>query len=146
MSYLSLMSHPTCLSSSNSYSSFFSYCTLFLLFSLFSSSSSSSSPPLLLLLLLLTFLPLLLDPLFDSFPRKTMMDVLFCYVKEHPDPGYRQGMHELLAPILFVLHLECRDDIDIDDSLRYIYNIPCVYVYVCKCIIEYKIMFVFMYW
>ena len=57
-----------------------------------------------------------------------MMDVLFCYVKEHPDLGYRQGMHELLAPILFVLHAECRDDLDTDDTLRcaymLIYTLP----------------------
>ena len=56
------------------------------------------------------------------------MDVLFCYVKEHPDLGYRQGMHELLAPILFVLHAECRDDLDTDDTLRcaymLIYTLP----------------------
>lgn len=38
-----------------------------------------------------------------------MQDLLFCYAKEHPEVGYRQGMHELLAPVLFVLHSEMRD-------------------------------------
>lgn len=32
-----------------------------------------------------------------------MVDVLFIYVKLNPDLGYRQGMHELLAPILWVV-------------------------------------------
>jgi TBC1 domain family protein 5 len=41
-----------------------------------------------------------------------MLDILFCYAREHEDLGYRQGMHELLAPILFVLHAEMRDPDD----------------------------------
>ena len=41
--------------------------------------------------------------------RQMMEDILFCYVREKPDLGYRQGMHELLAPILFVMHVEMRD-------------------------------------
>jgi hypothetical protein len=45
-----------------------------------------------------------------------MEDILFCYVREHPHLGYRQGMHELLAPILFVMHAELRDTQD-DPSL-----------------------------
>ena len=45
-----------------------------------------------------------------------MEDILFCYVREHPQLGYRQGMHELLAPILFVMHAELRDTHD-DPSL-----------------------------
>lgn len=32
-----------------------------------------------------------------------MTDVLFIYTKLNPDLGYRQGMHELLAPILWVV-------------------------------------------
>lgn len=32
-----------------------------------------------------------------------MTDVLFVYSKLNPDVGYRQGMHELLAPILWVI-------------------------------------------
>ena len=55
---------------------------------------------LLLLLLLLLF-------------RESMLDILFIYSKEKPDLAYRQGMHEILAPIMFVLHAEERDP---DDS------------------------------
>jgi TBC1 domain family protein 5 len=32
-----------------------------------------------------------------------LTDVLFVYSKLNPDVGYRQGMHELLAPILWVI-------------------------------------------
>ncbi|XP_041379562.1 TBC1 domain family member 5-like, partial [Gigantopelta aegis] len=53
--------------------------------------------------------------------QNSMLDILFCYAKEHPDLGYRQGMHELLAPLLFVLHAECRDDFYLSlSSLTYI--------------------------
>ncbi len=45
-----------------------------------------------------------------------MQDILFCYAKETPDLVYRQGMHELLAPVIFVLHAEMRD-VDNDPSL-----------------------------
>ncbi|XP_025206692.1 TBC1 domain family member 5 [Melanaphis sacchari] len=38
--------------------------------------------------------------------RKIMIDILFCYSREHPDLSYRQGMHEILAPLLFVLHCD----------------------------------------
>ena len=47
-----------------------------------------------------------------------MLNILFCYAKEHPNVLYRQGMHELLAPILFVLHAEDRGDVQADNSLR----------------------------
>ncbi|PLB45679.1 Ypt/Rab-specific GTPase-activating protein [Aspergillus steynii IBT 23096] len=35
--------------------------------------------------------------------KEKMIDVLFIYSKLNPDLGYRQGMHELLAPILWVV-------------------------------------------
>ncbi|XP_076338434.1 TBC1 domain family member 5 isoform X2 [Tachypleus tridentatus] len=35
-----------------------------------------------------------------------MVSILFSYAREYPGVSYRQGMHELLAPILFVLHLD----------------------------------------
>lgn len=38
-----------------------------------------------------------------------MEDILFCYVRQNPRLGYRQGMHELLAPLLFVMYAEQRD-------------------------------------
>lgn len=34
--------------------------------------------------------------------QKRLLDILFIYAKLNPDLGYRQGMHELLAPILWV--------------------------------------------
>lgn len=32
-----------------------------------------------------------------------MLDILFIFCKLNPDIGYRQGMHEILAPILWVV-------------------------------------------
>lgn len=36
--------------------------------------------------------------------QEIMTNILFCYAREHPEICYRQGMHEILAPVLFVLH------------------------------------------
>lgn len=33
-----------------------------------------------------------------------MINILFCYARENSIMCYRQGMHEILAPILFVMH------------------------------------------
>lgn len=41
--------------------------------------------------------------------KSMMLDILFIYSKLNPDLGYRQGMHELLAPVLWVVE---RDAID----------------------------------
>lgn len=38
--------------------------------------------------------------------REMMVDILFCYAREHMDLSYRQGMHELLAPLLFIIHCD----------------------------------------
>jgi TBC1 domain family protein 5 len=38
-----------------------------------------------------------------------MLDIIFIFCKLNPDIGYRQGMHEVLAPILWVVE---RDAID----------------------------------
>ncbi|KAF2718256.1 RabGAP/TBC [Polychaeton citri CBS 116435] len=35
--------------------------------------------------------------------QRILLDVLFIFCKLNPDVGYRQGMHELLAPILWVV-------------------------------------------
>lgn len=35
--------------------------------------------------------------------QATMANILFCYARAHPHICYRQGMHELLAPLLFVI-------------------------------------------
>ncbi|XP_053946463.1 TBC1 domain family member 5 [Anastrepha ludens] len=44
----------------------------------------------------------------DFFRKKViqnaMCNILFYYAREHPYMSYRQGMHEILAPILFVLY------------------------------------------
>lgn len=36
--------------------------------------------------------------------QEMMVNILFHYARQHPQISYRQGMHELLAPIIFVLH------------------------------------------
>ncbi|KAL8570149.1 hypothetical protein ACOMHN_030946 [Nucella lapillus] len=38
--------------------------------------------------------------------RNVMVDILFIFAKENPEVSYQQGMHELLAPIIFVLHYD----------------------------------------
>ncbi|XP_042875474.1 TBC1 domain family member 5-like isoform X4 [Penaeus japonicus] len=38
--------------------------------------------------------------------RDLMVTVLFCYARQNPDVSYRQGMHEVLAPLIFVLHCD----------------------------------------
>uniref|UniRef100_A0A8C4QIJ7 TBC1 domain family member 5 n=1 Tax=Eptatretus burgeri TaxID=7764 RepID=A0A8C4QIJ7_EPTBU len=42
----------------------------------------------------------------DALVQEMMADVLFCFARENEHLLYRQGMHELLAPILFVLHCD----------------------------------------
>ncbi|KAF2758024.1 RabGAP/TBC [Pseudovirgaria hyperparasitica] len=41
--------------------------------------------------------------------QKMLVDILFIYCKLNPDVGYRQGMHEVLAPILWSIE---RDAVD----------------------------------
>jgi TBC1 domain family protein 5 len=36
--------------------------------------------------------------------QEQMLHVLFVYARQHPDLGYKQGMHEILAPLIFWLH------------------------------------------
>ncbi|XP_017337720.1 TBC1 domain family member 5 isoform X1 [Ictalurus punctatus] len=38
--------------------------------------------------------------------RTKLTDILFCYARENEQLLYKQGMHELLAPIVFVLHTD----------------------------------------
>ncbi|ETI27570.1 hypothetical protein G647_00019 [Cladophialophora carrionii CBS 160.54] len=45
--------------------------------------------------------------------QKKLLDILFIYAKLNPDIGYRQGMHELLAPILWVVHQDAVDLISV---------------------------------
>ncbi|KAK5693845.1 hypothetical protein LTR17_024971 [Elasticomyces elasticus] len=42
----------------------------------------------------------------ESDTQRILLDVLFIYAKLNPDLTYRQGMHELLAPIIWVLSLD----------------------------------------
>lgn len=47
--------------------------------------------------------------------QRMLLDILFVFCKLNPDVGYRQGMHELLAPILWVVE---RDAIDLGPSSK----------------------------
>ncbi|KAF2200114.1 RabGAP/TBC [Delitschia confertaspora ATCC 74209] len=47
-----------------------------------------------------------------------MLDVLFIFCKLHPKIGYRQGMHEILAPILWVVEREAVDPASIDSRVN----------------------------
>ncbi|XP_028396091.1 TBC1 domain family member 5-like isoform X2 [Dendronephthya gigantea] len=38
--------------------------------------------------------------------KDVLLHILFCYAKMNPNVGYKQGMHEVLAPLLFVLENE----------------------------------------
>jgi TBC1 domain family member 5 len=42
--------------------------------------------------------------------QNMMLDTLFVWCKMHPEIGYRQGMHEILAPLLWVVE---RDAVDV---------------------------------
>ena len=46
------------------------------------------------------------------------MDILFIYSKLNPDTGYRQGMHELLAPVLWVVYQDSVDVRSVSESKR----------------------------
>jgi TBC1 domain family protein 5 len=38
--------------------------------------------------------------------QEIMINILFCYARQYPAICYRQGMHEILAPLIFVLHCD----------------------------------------
>ncbi|CAG2169765.1 unnamed protein product [Oppiella nova] len=38
--------------------------------------------------------------------QEVMVNILFHYAREYPSIDYKQGMHELLAPLLFVIHCD----------------------------------------
>ena len=42
----------------------------------------------------------------DPATQKMLTDILFVWSKENKDLSYRQGMHELLALILFVVNAD----------------------------------------
>ncbi|KAL4944807.1 hypothetical protein BDV06DRAFT_72934 [Aspergillus oleicola] len=47
--------------------------------------------------------------------KAKMIDILFIYSKLNPDLGYRQGMHELLAPLLWALDRDAIDPKSLED-------------------------------
>jgi TBC1 domain family protein 5 len=54
--------------------------------------------------------------------QNMMLDILFVWCKMHPAIGYRQGMHEILAPILWVVERDAVDAArterkEVDDTL-----------------------------
>jgi TBC1 domain family protein 5 len=50
------------------------------------------------------------EPYFrDPHTQRIMLDILFIFCKINQDVGYRQGMHELLAPILWVVEQDAID-------------------------------------
>lgn len=55
----------------------------------------------------------------EDYMQRMILDILFVYCKVHPSRGgYRQGMHELLAPILHVVEQDALDraSISADDD------------------------------
>jgi TBC1 domain family protein 5 len=50
--------------------------------------------------------------------QKKLLDILFIYSKLNPDTGYRQGMHELLAPILWVVDCDAVDPQSLHQGAR----------------------------
>ncbi|XP_052753518.1 TBC1 domain family member 5 [Galleria mellonella] len=49
-----------------------------------------------------------------------MVDVLFFWARSHSHVGYRQGMHEILAPLLFELHLDRKfAPVNLSETLKY---------------------------
>ena len=50
--------------------------------------------------------------------QRKLLDILFIYSKLNPDTGYRQGMHELLAPILWVVDCDAVDASPLHDDTR----------------------------
>ncbi|KAF1971917.1 RabGAP/TBC [Bimuria novae-zelandiae CBS 107.79] len=48
--------------------------------------------------------------------QNMMLDVLFVWCKMHPNVGYRQGMHEILAPLLWVIERDAVDMARVDTA------------------------------
>ena len=48
--------------------------------------------------------------------QNMLLDILFIYCKLNRDIGYRQGMHEVLAPILWVISRDAIDPVSVDAS------------------------------
>jgi TBC1 domain family member 5 len=52
----------------------------------------------------------------QSHTQRIMLDILFVFCKINQDVGYRQGMHELLAPILWVIEQDALDGAQSSDQ------------------------------
>jgi TBC1 domain family protein 5 len=52
--------------------------------------------------------------------QNMLLDILFIYTKLNPDVGYRQGMHELLAPVVWVVE---RDAVQPDDTAQTLHHV-----------------------
>ncbi|TPX41415.1 hypothetical protein SeMB42_g05578 [Synchytrium endobioticum] len=50
----------------------------------------------------------------DELIQNIMIDILFIWCKLNPDVSYRQGMHEVLAPILMVVYQDRLEEHDLD--------------------------------
>ncbi|KAK7883709.1 hypothetical protein LTR67_010998 [Exophiala xenobiotica] len=55
--------------------------------------------------------------------QKRLLDILFIYAKLNPDVGYRQGMHELLAPMLWVVHQDAVDPTRVPKTSQHVEGI-----------------------
>ena len=57
------------------------------------------------------------EPYFrQTHTQRMMLDILFVFCKINQDVGYRQGMHELLAPILWVVEQDSLDSVQSSDQ------------------------------
>lgn len=50
--------------------------------------------------------------------QRKLLDILFIYAKLNPDTGYRQGMHELLAPVLWVINQDVINVATVKDTAK----------------------------
>ena len=48
--------------------------------------------------------------------QRILLDILFVFCKLNPDIGYKQGMHELLAPVLWVIESDAISFSDVNKS------------------------------
>ena len=48
--------------------------------------------------------------------QKILLDILFVFCKINQDVGYRQGMHEVLAPILWVVEQDAIDPYSLENT------------------------------
>lgn len=58
--------------------------------------------------------------------QRMLLDILFVFCKLNPDVSYRQGMHELLAPILWVVERDAvasKSDGDLSEQDQTLYRV-----------------------